>query len=453
MGLRSAIRDSTSDGSTASREAATRPARSTDTSQGGTSAAPLGVDRAEEQFGMEITDRRTLQRLRMHEETYGERVHEWVDEGMPTDIMGKTRDMEAFRERQAERPPEVPTDIERRNKRSVQRSEQAAETGAAGDAGVPEPVREVISSTGRSLDASIQRAMEDRMGDSLGDVRIHTGPQAAAACESINARAFTVGNHVAFNQGEYDPSSPEGQHVLAHELAHVRQQAQGAVSMLPQEDLELEIDPDSALEREAEETAQRVMQGGELGIQRLRKTEVHIQRAVGSPQSGYLSGGGSKDQDNAGTGLFGRVTDWMRGDEYDPDEEGVESLDSASLSETLQTVVDDVADLKQTVYGDDGIDTKKVAAKGIAPALVAGGAGVVASASLPATLLGAGGAFLAGGAKELYGQSIERSLKEGSPFEQEFEELKSKFNALAETVGLGNLVGSETGERTNEVDY
>ena len=52
------------------------------------------------------------------------------------------------------------------------------------------------------------------------------GPQrqAAAACEDINARAFTVGNHVAFNRGEYAPDSPDGQHVIAHELAHVRQQ-------------------------------------------------------------------------------------------------------------------------------------------------------------------------------------------------------------------------------------
>jgi len=194
--------------------------------------------------------------------------------------MGKTRDMNAFRERQAERPPEVPTNIERQNRRSVLRSEKAAtETGPAGDVGVPEPVRDVLTSRGQSLDGSIQRAMEDRMDDSFGDVRIHTGPSAAEACASINARAFTVGNHIAFNQGEYDPSSPEGQHVLAHELAHVRQQTQGAVSMLPQDDVELEVDPDSVLEREAEETAQRVMAGGDLGIQRLGQTEVHIQRS------------------------------------------------------------------------------------------------------------------------------------------------------------------------------
>jgi len=174
----------------------------------------------------------------------------------------------------------VPTNIERENKRSVQRSEKAAsKTGPSGETGVPDPVRDVISSTGRSLDASIQRAMEDRMGDSFGDVQVHTGSTAAAACESINARAFTVGNHVAFNSGEYDPSSAEGQHVIAHELAHVRQQTGGAVSMLPQEDLELEVDPDPALEREAEATAQQVMEDGPVVINRMG-TEMHIQRSV-----------------------------------------------------------------------------------------------------------------------------------------------------------------------------
>ena len=180
------------------------------------------------------------------------------------------------------------------------RSEKAAtETEPAGETGVPEPVREVISSRGRSLDSSIQRAMEDRMGDSFGDVRVHTGSTAATACESINARAFTVGNHIAFNSGEYDPSSPEGQHVLAHELAHVRQQTEGAVSMLPQEDVELEVAPDPALEREAEETAQQVMEDGELGIQQMAGTDVHIQRAgLGShiSQDRTWSPGGGPDE-------------------------------------------------------------------------------------------------------------------------------------------------------------
>ncbi|WP_242492876.1 eCIS core domain-containing protein, partial [Halogeometricum borinquense] len=212
-------------------------------------------------------------------------VREWADEGMTVDTMGKPRDMRAFRQRQKERPAEVPKDIERRNAKSVQRSRGAHhEASKAGDANVPDSVRDVISSPGQQLDTSIQRAMEDRMGDNLGDVRVHTGPSAAKACEDINARAFTVGNHIAFNHGEYDPSSAEGQHVLAHELAHVRQQTGGAVSMLPQAG-ELEIDPDPRLEREAEETAQRVMQGGKIGVHRMEHSDVHVQRV---PQSARL---------------------------------------------------------------------------------------------------------------------------------------------------------------------
>jgi len=247
------------------------------------------IERAEKHFGMEIPNESTLQRLELHEQAYGREMHEWITEGMPADIMGSPRDMEAFRERQAERPPEVPTNIERQNRRSVLRSEKAAtETEPAGEAGVPEPVREVISSRGQSLDSSIQRAMEDRMGDSFGDVRIHTGSTAAEACESINARAFTVGNHIAFNQGEYDPSSPEGQHVLAHELTHVRQQTQGAVSMLPQEDMGLEVDPDPTLEREAEEAAQEAMADGPVVVNRMG-CEMQIQRVGKKKAAQYAS--------------------------------------------------------------------------------------------------------------------------------------------------------------------
>jgi len=206
-------------------------------------------------------------------------VQGWVDEGMAVELMGKPVDMDAFRERQAERPAAVPKDIERQNAASVQRSREAQyDTDRAGDAGVPASVRDVLSTPGKPLDGGIQRAMEERMDDSFGDVRIHTGTKAARACEQINARAFTVGNHVAFNSGEYDPESLEGQHVLAHELAHVRQQTGGAISMLPQERPGLEIDPDPQLERAAEETAQRVMDGGKLGIRRMAKTEVHVQR-------------------------------------------------------------------------------------------------------------------------------------------------------------------------------
>ncbi|MFD1565524.1 DUF4157 domain-containing protein [Haloarchaeobius amylolyticus] len=207
-------------------------------------------------------------------------VQGWVDEGMPVELMGKPVDMDAFRERQAERPAAVPKDIERRNAASVQRSREAQyETDRAGDAGVPASVRDVLSTPGQPLDSGIQRAMEARMGDSFGDVRVHADATAAKACDEINARAFTVGNHIAFNHGEYDLESPAGQHLLAHELAHVRQQTGAAISMMPQEGSGLEIDPDPRLEREAEEAAKQAMADGPVTINRMG-TEIHIQRSA-----------------------------------------------------------------------------------------------------------------------------------------------------------------------------
>ncbi|WP_204367388.1 eCIS core domain-containing protein [Natrinema altunense] len=144
-------------------------------------------------------------------------------------------EMDAFRERQKERPPEVPKDIERQNARSVQRNNQEnISTVPTGDTGVPDSVRAVVSSSGRSLEPEIRREMEERMDAQFGDVQIHTGPKAASACEDINARAFTVGRHIAFNTGEYVPESSEGQYLLAHELTHTRQQSdQNGIHRMP----------------------------------------------------------------------------------------------------------------------------------------------------------------------------------------------------------------------------
>jgi len=234
---------------------------------------------AEHHFGHEFESAGEIRKVMRLEQRFGQRVHNWIDEGMPIEAMGDPEQMEAYR---MHKGTPIPWDIQRFNedskRRNTSRIMRRRRERPTGDTQVPNSVQKVISSPGHSLEPSIQRAMEDKMGDSFGDVRVHTGPQAAEACDQINARAFTVGNHVAFNHGEYDPSSAEGQHVIAHELAHVRQQTGGAVSMLPAENVELEIDPDPKLEEEAEETAQRVMAGGKLDIQRMHDTEVHVQR-------------------------------------------------------------------------------------------------------------------------------------------------------------------------------
>ncbi|MEZ4398628.1 MAG: DUF4157 domain-containing protein [Kofleriaceae bacterium] len=66
------------------------------------------------------------------------------------------------------------------------------------------------------------------LGSSMAGVELHTGPEAAQLAARHDARAVTVGRHVAFAAGAYQPGTVEGDALLAHELAHVAQQ-QGAV--------------------------------------------------------------------------------------------------------------------------------------------------------------------------------------------------------------------------------
>jgi hypothetical protein len=74
------------------------------------------------------------------------------------------------------------------------------------------------------LAPSIRHFMEGRFRAGFGDVRIHTGPAAAALCGALRARALTWGRDIAFGAGQYDPVGEAGRRLLAHELAHVLQQ-------------------------------------------------------------------------------------------------------------------------------------------------------------------------------------------------------------------------------------
>ncbi len=82
---------------------------------------------------------------------------------------------------------------------------------------------------GNPLPAAVRTFMEPRLSADLGAVRLHTGPQAARLNREINARAFTVGNHVYFGEGRYRPESAEGLELIAHELTHTVQQQSAPV--------------------------------------------------------------------------------------------------------------------------------------------------------------------------------------------------------------------------------
>ncbi len=61
-------------------------------------------------------------------------------------------------------------------------------------------------------------------GECFDDVRIHTGAVARRKVRELEADAMAVGWHIAFAPGEYQPGTPSGDRLIAHELAHVIQQ-------------------------------------------------------------------------------------------------------------------------------------------------------------------------------------------------------------------------------------
>jgi hypothetical protein len=71
--------------------------------------------------------------------------------------------------------------------------------------------------------------MEGRYNADFSSVRVHTDEGAAAAAASVDAKAFTSGEHLVFSPGSFAPGSRQGQDLLAHELAHVVQQRAGPV--------------------------------------------------------------------------------------------------------------------------------------------------------------------------------------------------------------------------------
>ncbi|MEM9488961.1 MAG: DUF4157 domain-containing protein [Myxococcota bacterium] len=100
-----------------------------------------------------------------------------------------------------------------------------AETGAQSrvSSGVESQVR-TLNSAGAPLSDETRKFFEPRFGADFSGVRIHNGSQAAGVARQLNARAFTVGNHITFGAGQYSPSSSDGRRLIAHELTHVLQQ-------------------------------------------------------------------------------------------------------------------------------------------------------------------------------------------------------------------------------------
>lgn len=103
--------------------------------------------------------------------------------------------------------------------------QRAALSGAMAPRTAPSILHDLLNSSGQQLDSATRAFFEPRFGYALSHVRVHSDPLAAYSAESIQSRAYTLGNNIVFGGGEYRPHSESGRRLLAHELAHVVQQS------------------------------------------------------------------------------------------------------------------------------------------------------------------------------------------------------------------------------------
>lgn len=125
-------------------------------------------------------------------------------------------------------------------------------------------VNTLTNTPGSPLDTQTRIFMESRFGQDFSSVRVHSGMEAADSARSVNARAYTLGNHIVFAKDLYDPSTEDGRRLIAHELTHTIQQRRLAPMILHAQSIQISA-PGDTLEREADAIAGRVAAGHAVG--------------------------------------------------------------------------------------------------------------------------------------------------------------------------------------------
>lgn len=123
-------------------------------------------------------------------------------------------------------------------------------------------VDDALQSPAHGLDNDNRNFMESRFGQDFSNVKLHTGDTAARSAQEMNAAAYTVGQNIVFDDKHYSPESPQGKHLLAHELTHTIQQRNTGPFVADKLTTGEEHGP---LENEADNVADKVMSSGRPG--------------------------------------------------------------------------------------------------------------------------------------------------------------------------------------------
>jgi outer membrane protein OmpA-like peptidoglycan-associated protein len=180
-------------------------------------------------------------------------------------------------------------------------------------------VPNALRSPGRPLDPVVLERMAAHFRHDFSTVRVHDDAADNASAEAVGARAYTVGQHIVFGPGAYQPVTEVGARLLAHELAHTIQQADAR----PVNPWLLPVDrPDSPAEAQADRVADTLRAGAAGGsppIVDQRSAYPRVQRVIRPdklqgtpPEASYSTNCGWIDWGHARPDMAKRLIQDMR---------------------------------------------------------------------------------------------------------------------------------------------
>jgi hypothetical protein len=234
--------------------------------------------------------------------------------------------------------------------KEVKKEEEAAvhrKASSESDIGdAPPIVHSVLASSGQPLDASTRVSMETRFGFDFSRVRIHTDAGAAESARAMDAAAYTVGSDIVFGGGTFSPNTPAGEHLLAHELAHIVQQ-----EGLPEVDHSLIPRPAIQLKKKKNAGAQpdpleRAMKGDDDDVRDLTNHPSWHSIRLNAEQAAHL------------------IIELLKGATWDDDEKaGLKILRKMLVNDELDRTLEDLADegrLEQLFDDYDGSEYRQL---------------------------------------------------------------------------------------------
>lgn len=144
----------------------------------------------------------------------------------------------------------------------------------------PDPQTQYAHST-QALSSQERAFFEPRFGHDFSRVRIHANARSAEMADAMNAHAFTVGRDIYFGAGMQQARTAESQGILAHELAHVRQQARMGPVLQPK----LKITGKASHLSRVVTLLNSGLLGSEVSIDKSGNVTIKANSAVGTPSA------------------------------------------------------------------------------------------------------------------------------------------------------------------------